>query len=723
LGPSRASRPKLREVATYDYTDEKGELLFQVVRYEPKAFRQRRRVVRHDGTFGWEYKVTGVRRVLYRLPNLQGAERVLLVEGEKDVERVETLRFVATCNPGGACTDTRKWLNSYTESLRGKKVFILPDNDGPGQRHAEIVAEAIRKSAREVRLVTILVGKDLSDWIAAGATARDIEQAIAAAPVLACDNPGGGSNPPLGGVRQRQQAPPKLPRIQVNNRPFREVCEDATAAMTAFNSPPHLFVHGSRIVAIECTEFNGPFITEVDETKLRHHLSRAADYYRMSPDGRSTEVPPPVAVTRDILARNPATWPFPPLLGTVDVPTLRPDGTILAQPGYDPSTGLYLIPSRGMENIEVPSEPCRNQLDAALEVIRDAIGEFPFVDTASYANAVAALMTPTCRKVIDGPVPLALFDATTRGTGKTLLAEVITIVSTGRPASTMSIPSDEEESRKQLTSVLLEGQQLVVFDNISGVINSDVLAKVLTGDTHQDRILGRSKTVTSPIRCSWIATGNNIRLGADMPRRCFWIRMDARCPDPSRRTGFKHPSLKEYVLANRSELIRALLTIARAWYAAGRPKASTPSMGSFERWTEVVGGILEYVGVEGFLGNCEALFEQADIERSEVFLEAVDLIFVGKPFTIAQLWDRLNQRPEPEAFPRSALTEPVADLCDSIPADLARYLDRKWEFKQRVGIAFNQRREQRFGKRQLTVQRASNDAHSKVARWQVSSIG
>jgi hypothetical protein len=93
-------------------------------------------------------------------------------------------------------------------------------------------------------------------------------------------------------------------------------------------------------------------------------------------------------------------------------------------------------------------------------------------------------------------------------------------------------------------------------------------------------------------------------------------------------------------------LLVAVLTLARAWFAAGQPRASTPPVGSFERWTEVVAGILQYAGVDAFLANSEALFELGDIERSdwETFLEAMEDAFQGSPFTVAELWERLNEK-------------------------------------------------------------------------------
>jgi hypothetical protein len=722
VGRCETKPVQLREVATHDYTDENGELLYQVVRYQPKAFRQRRRVVDQSGNARWAYNVNGIRRVLYRLPKVLAADQVLLVEGEKDVEALEKLGFVATCNPGGACGNPSKWLSGYTEALAGKNVVILGDNDPPGQKDVGVKRDAILGAVRELRIVTVPLGKDASDWIAAGATRADIDQAIAAAAVIDRNNDGNLGNPPYGAGPNGQEPPPELPEIQVNNRQFRDICDDALAAIRALNSPPRIFVRATRLVTVERTELNRAFIAAVDDRKLRNLLSRVADYIKTTPRG-CTEVPPPLNIAQDILARDPATWPFPRLQAIIDAPTLRPDGSILAAAGYDGATGLYLEPSPEMERLEIPDDPGRDDIDAALAKIDDAIGEFPFVDDASHANALAALLTPVCRHLINGPVPLALFDATTPGTGKTLLAEVIALIATGRPAELMGAPVDPEEWRKQLTSLLLEGHPLPVIDNVMGVIKSDQLAKVLTGDVHKDRILGKSESVLLPIRCSWIATGNNLRLGGDMHRRCYWIRMDARCPDPFRRTGFKYPRLKEYVLANRKDLLRALLILVRAWYAAGQPPTSTPPVGSFERWTELIGGILEYAGVKGFLENSETLFKQADVERSdwETFLEALDQVFAGVCFTIAELWEKLNERATADSYKHSPLSERAERLGAAIPAELTRYLDRESDFKQRVGIAFNQHRDQRFGTRQLRVEKAATDSHSKVSRWRISS--
>ena len=149
-------------VATYDYRDESGSLLFQTVRYRPKNFSQRR----PDGS-GWINNLQGVRRVVYRLPELLGQQAILVCEGEKDVDRAWSLHIPATCNPLGA----GKWDTAYTDQLRAggvRRVAVLPDNDAPGRSHAHVVAQSLHVAGIEVRVVDlpgVPIGGDLSDFL------------------------------------------------------------------------------------------------------------------------------------------------------------------------------------------------------------------------------------------------------------------------------------------------------------------------------------------------------------------------------------------------------------------------------------------------------------------------------------------------------------------------------------------------------------------------------
>lgn len=159
-------------VAEYTYNNEEGELLYQVCRLDPKDFLLRQKVISPTSA-GWEWKANGIRRVLYRLPEVLKAiaegKTIFVCEGEKDVHTIESMGLVATTNPIGAA----KWLSGYTKSLKGADVVIVPDNDGPGRKHAHLVAVSIIGDASRVRVLTLpgLPPKgDVSDWKAAGGT-------------------------------------------------------------------------------------------------------------------------------------------------------------------------------------------------------------------------------------------------------------------------------------------------------------------------------------------------------------------------------------------------------------------------------------------------------------------------------------------------------------------------------------------------------------------------
>ncbi|MGD9719888.1 MAG: DUF3987 domain-containing protein [Pirellulales bacterium] len=168
--------------ATYDYRDEHGELLFQVVRFDPKDFRQRR--PKPGG--GWVWSVKGVRVVPYRLPELlaRPGEPMFVVEGEKDVDNLARIGVLATCNAGGA----GKWTAEHAEFLQGRWIFTVGDNDDSGRKHLDQVVCSLHGIAESVRIVELpdLPAKgDVSDWIAAGGTKEELLRLAEASPIVA----------------------------------------------------------------------------------------------------------------------------------------------------------------------------------------------------------------------------------------------------------------------------------------------------------------------------------------------------------------------------------------------------------------------------------------------------------------------------------------------------------------------------------------------------------
>lgn len=148
--------------AVYEYTDEHGLLIFQVLRMPDKEFPARHR----DGD-KWVWNLEGVRRVPYRLPELIEAVKdgkwIIVVEGEKDADAINALdsEFFATCNPGGA----GKWRPEYAQFFAGAKVIIWADKDEPGLAHARRVRKSLQPVAAEIHVVKSAAGKDAHDHL------------------------------------------------------------------------------------------------------------------------------------------------------------------------------------------------------------------------------------------------------------------------------------------------------------------------------------------------------------------------------------------------------------------------------------------------------------------------------------------------------------------------------------------------------------------------------
>jgi putative DNA primase/helicase len=165
----KAGDSKARVVAEYPYTDDNGRLLFQVVRLEPKNFRQRR----PDGKGGWLWRLNGTPRVLYRLPELRNQQSIIICEGEKDCDMARRLGLVATCNPGGA----GKWKDQFSEALCGKTVTIIADADPPGRKHADQVAASLAGKAQSVKVLELPKAKDLTEWLERGGSTGEARKA------------------------------------------------------------------------------------------------------------------------------------------------------------------------------------------------------------------------------------------------------------------------------------------------------------------------------------------------------------------------------------------------------------------------------------------------------------------------------------------------------------------------------------------------------------------
>lgn len=479
------------------------------------------------------------------------------------------------------------------------------------------------------------------------------------------------------------------------------------AALEARNTPPKLFVQGATLVRLRRTKGKSPLIETFTEDALRGRLARSANFKKKTRrEGDWVPTAPPLDVVRDIMSLP--SWKFPVLDAIVEVPVLRPDGSLLLDRGYDEATRLYYAPPKGFATPAIPTSPTEMEAAKAWATIRNLIVDFPFVDGASRTNCLALLLTPILRPAIAGVIPLALIDKPAPGTGASLLAEVVAHLATGRPAAMMVPVAKEEESRKRITSLLGAGRTIIVLDNVDDALGSGSLAGALTASVWEDRWLGLNRMVSLPQRATWIATGNNLRIRGDLARRSYWIRLDAKAAHPWERTKFQHPDLLGFVRAHRGELLAAMLTVVRAWFVAGSPLAKVPAMGGFNAWAQTLGSVLAFVGEADFLGNRDALYEHVDEGHEEwsAFFEAWWGSFGAQPTTVKLLCEALESD--------EALLEALPEGLASSAMGVTKISSKKF------GKALAKQADRIYGPYRLT--KAGEDPHKKVMRWRVSRI-
>ena len=324
----------------------------------------------------------------------------------------------------------------------------------------------------------------------------------------------------------------------------------------------------------------------------------------------------------------------------------------------------------------IPAKPTPSEIAAARSLLcEDLLGDFPFVGPAEMAHVIALLLLGFLRGMIDGPTPLHLIEKPSPGSGATLMVDAVATILTGSGASVMTEGRDDDEWRKRVTAKLRQIPAIVLIDNLRAKLDSSAVAAALTAPFWEDRILGASEMARLPIRCLWIATGNNPEFSNEMARRLLRIRLDPHEERPWQRTGFRHPDLMTWVRANRPRLVAACLTLCQAWIAAGKPRGAR-TIGSFENWAHVVGGVLEVAGIPGFLGNLDEMMEASDSEGA------------GWSAFIAAWWDRFGT-----AEVGAADLFDVALFCDPAPP-ISGHNDRAQ--KTSFGIAIKKMRDRVF---------------------------
>ena len=391
-----------------------------------------------------------------------------------------------------------------------------------------------------------------------------------------------------------------------------------------------------------------PQVYPLTQEWLRCAMQRTARFMKIDAEGYRHDRDPPLDYAKTLMALS-GDWPFKPLLGIIEAPTLRHDGTVLQTEGYDPETSLFYAPG-GHQFPAIPSNPDLGMAQKALAALHDPLSEFIFVSPADKAVIVAAILTALVRRTLPS-APMIGISAPTPGSGKTLLAKLISIIAIGRETPPISFTGVDEEERKRLIAMLALGDAIINFGNVERPLGGAALNSALTSEFIQERTLGILDMKPVPTNATFLADGNNLRLAGDLTRRTLLCQIDPGCERPDARE-FKRDDLEAYVRQNRVKLVSAGLTIMRAYIAAGRPKVTgMRPYGGFEEWSNLVRAAMVWAGsADPCLTREQIEGNDPVVETLFPLLEALHRTFRDGTFTSAWAVDLVQRADNPDTY-------------------------------------------------------------------------
>ena len=348
------------------------------------------------------------------------------------------------------------------------------------------------------------------------------------------------------------------------------------------------------------------------------------------------EVPCPKDIAKQYLAIK--GWPseVPPLMGIITAPTIRKDGSLFQTPGYDPSSFLYYSPTCAVPSIK--DEPTREDAERALDVIRHLLRGFPFINDEARAVAVSAILTGLVRRPMR-TAPAHVITASTPNSGKSLIADVVTMIATGREVDPVNFSYNQEEMGKRFDAMLRLGWPCLTIDNMEGQFEGESICSALTSPTLVGRTLGKSEMNTSYTNILIMITGNNAVLKGDITSRAIICTIDAGIENPGERR-FDW-DIRAYIREHRGELVHAALTIMRAYRIYRKNGGDAPEITNFARmedWQTTVREPLVWLGMGDPYATAELITsnDPVKIMLAQIFVLTWDWS-KGKVFSAKEL--------------------------------------------------------------------------------------
>lgn len=654
-----------------EYRDESGRAV---------QIKRRTRHTAKNGSY-WPKDVPLMAYGQERLPDVSSQGDLCVVEGESDCWALWYNGYDALGIPGASATKvlTKQHLANVN------RIFAFQEPDQGGARFIEGLHSRVKELGwnGEFRVVKLSDTKDPSELHMQDPKAfrEKFDQALKESELIGLGD-----------------ADSTMPKIVTSGRHLRDVSEDCWKLILQANNPPSLFRRGGVLMEVTNDDRGNPNLRTVDRTRLKGILDRHADFV-IEKKGKFLPSRPPYDVIDDMLANR--ELPLPLIRGIVECPQVAEGGSIRTESGYDPATYQYIFLKDDVEIPTVADYPSQTEIAEAKDILlNELLGDFSFASDADTANAVALLLLPFVRNMIQGPIPLHMIEAPSPGTGKSLLASVIAILATGRGPSVLPEAKSEEEWRKRITAMLLAASSINLIDNVGSKLDSTALSALLTTEMWSDRILGKNQIVSVEVTGILVATANNPQLSLEIARRTASIRIDSFDGQPWLRKGFRHENLLDWAKRYRGQLMRAVLTLILNWISAGRPKGSKV-LGSYESWSKNMGGILEANGIPDFLGNLERIYEEADQESQEwsEFVELWYARFGSDPVDTDLLFGLIKRE--------MLLPEIWIDKADK-------------SSRIRLGKSLLKMKDRVF--KGLRIIRSEPDRHRKVARYQIKQM-
>ena len=436
--------------------------------------------------------------------------------------------------------------------------------------------------------------------------------------------------------------------------------------LEALRGAPDLFDLGDTVATIE-----GGRVVPLTDATLAYMVGHELQFWcrKKTPQGIEyhADLDPPQKVIRAMIDMGRARR-LRPLDAVITAPTIRPDGTVLNQPGYDARTRLFF----DAQDRSIPAIPLHPNAQTAGEAVRRLMApfaDFPFAGALDRSVLLAALLTAAVRPAVP-TAPGIAFDAPIQGSGKTLLARCVGILACGAEPSiwphVTQARDAEAEIRKRLMTALLKGDGALVWDNVIGTFDSASIAAFLTAPTFTDRILGLSRDASVPNRAMFLASGNNLMLAGDMPRRFLTCRIDPQTDRPFARRFDLDPA--GYCMEHRQQMIADALTVIRAWLVSDERELigmrAPGATASFEDWDELVRQPVAWLARTHPGAWCDpmesiAAAAAADPEAEQLanLLDALRRTFGDSLFTAGDVRAQINN-----SFAESSLGESIEDI-------------------------------------------------------------